>query len=136
MEGDIMEVKSTIKNVNTYNESSLLIYKTMNRIEIVISSTKTIDMKDEIELNLINRMIDCAITKTGSISQSNDVTFYYNDLEKLMNDYANQRVIEELEKLLENESNEWVDDEDGNEECGVRIVYSIRLRDKIKELKQ
>ena len=93
-------------------------------------------MKDEIELNLINRMIDCAITKTGSISQSNDVTFYYNDLEKLMNDYANQRVIEELEKLLENESNEWVDDEDGNEECGVRIVYSIRLRDRIKELKQ
>ena len=50
--------------------------------------------------------------------------------------YANQRVIEELEKLLENESNEWVDDEDGNEECGVRIVYSIRLRDRIKELKQ
>ena len=50
--------------------------------------------------------------------------------------YANQRVVEELEKLLENESNEWVDDEDGNEECGVRIVYSIRLRDRIKELKQ
>ena len=25
MEGDIMEVKSTIKNVNTYNESSLFI---------------------------------------------------------------------------------------------------------------
>mgnify|MGYP006406182997 CR=1 FL=1 len=50
--------------------------------------------------------------------------------------YENQRVIEELEKLLENESNEWVDDEDGNEECGVRIVYSIRLRDRIKELKQ
>ena len=53
-----------------------------------------------------------------------------------MEQYANQRVIEELEKLLENESNEWVDDEDGNEECGVRIVYSIRLRDRIKELKQ
>ena len=51
-------------------------------------------------------------------------------------EYKNQRVIEELEKLLENESNEWVDDEDGNEECGVRIVYSIRLRDRIKELKQ
>ena len=42
MEGDIMEVKSTIKNVNTYNESSLFInlQDTMNRIETVISSTK------------------------------------------------------------------------------------------------
>jgi hypothetical protein len=59
-----------------------------------------------------------------------------SDVIILMNDFANQRVIEELEKLLENESNEWVDDEDGNEECGVRIVYSIRLRDRIKELKQ
>ena len=49
---------------------------------------------------------------------------------------SSQRVIEELEKLLENESNEWVDDEDGNEECRVGIVYSIRLRDRIKKLKQ
>ena len=47
MEVDIMEVKSTIKNVNTYNESSLFInlQDTMNRIETVISSTKTIDME-------------------------------------------------------------------------------------------
>ena len=42
MEGDIIEVKSMTKNVNTYNESSLFInlQDTMNRIEIVISSKK------------------------------------------------------------------------------------------------
>ena len=42
MEGDIIEVKTKVKNVNTYNESSLFInlQDTMNRIETVISSTK------------------------------------------------------------------------------------------------
>ena len=80
-------------------------------------------MKDEIELNLINRMIDCAITKTGSISQSNDVTFYYNDLEKLMNDYANKRVIEELEKLI------FVLRDN-------RFILSVDLINRIEELKQ
>ena len=92
------------------------IYKTMNRIEIVIGSTKTIDMEAEDTIKLLGHRI--------------------KNLEEEKERYANQRVIEELEKLLENESNEWVDDEDGNEECGVRIVYSIRLRDRIKELKQ
>ena len=53
-------------------------------------------MKDKAELNLINRMIDDSITRVGSISQSNDVTLYYDELELLMEQYANQRVIENL----------------------------------------
>ena len=42
MQVNIIEVKTKIKNVNTYNVSSLFInlQDTMNRIEIVISSTK------------------------------------------------------------------------------------------------
>ena len=42
MQVNIIEVKTKIKNVNTYNVSSLFInlQGTMNRIEIVISSTK------------------------------------------------------------------------------------------------
>jgi len=56
---------------------------------------------DKIELNLIDRMIDNMITKTGSISQSNNVTFYYDDLKELLEQYTNQRVIDELERLAE-----------------------------------
>jgi len=49
--------------------------------------------------------------------------------------YANQRVIDELEKLLADEGSEWVDDIQGYE-GGDFIVYSRDLRDRIKELKQ
>ena len=46
MQVNIIEVKTKIKNVNTYNVSSLFInlQDTMNRIEIVIGSTKTIEV--------------------------------------------------------------------------------------------
>jgi hypothetical protein len=77
--------------------------------------------------------LDLIIGKKGTTNRED---FEWDIAKDKIEQYANQRVIEELEKLLENESNEWVDDEDGNEECGVRIVYSIRLRDRIKELKQ
>ena len=46
MQVNIIEEKTKIKNVNTYNVSSLFInlQDTMNRIEIVIGSTKTIEV--------------------------------------------------------------------------------------------
>ena len=100
-----------IKNVNTYNESSLFInlQDTMNRIEIVISSTKTIDMKAE------EMIIKYVVSNGTTTERLND-----SDVIILMNDFANKRVIEELEKIK-----------------GLGVTYTDDVIDKrIKELKQ
>ena len=60
------------------------------------------------------------------------ISFAYEQIEKW--EFANQRVIEELERLLENEFNEWVDEIHGY--AGSLAVASRELRDRIKELKQ
>ena len=93
-------------------------------------------IKNEHSAEFLKKMnhLDIIFNDKGEREYSEQQLLDFAD--RFLEQYANQRVIEELEKLLENESNEWVDDEDGNEECGVRIVYSIRLRDRIKELKQ
>jgi hypothetical protein len=111
MEGYIIEVKTKVKNVNTYNESSLFInlQDTMNRIEIVISSTKTIDMKAE------EMIIKYVVSNGTTTERLND-----SDVIILMNDFANKRVIEELEKIK-----------------GLGVTYTDDVIDKrIKELKQ
>jgi hypothetical protein len=111
MQVNIVEVKTMIKNVNTYNESSLFInlQDTMNRIEIVISSTKTIDMKAE------EMIIKYVVSNGTTTERLND-----SDVIILMNDFANKRVIEELEKIK-----------------GLGVTYTDDVIDKrIKELKQ
>ena len=87
MQVNIIEVKTKIKNVNTYNVSSLFInlQDTMNRIEIVISSTKTTDMKTIREI-------------VAEYIPNKDISAEMVD--KLY-EYKNQRVIEELEKIKE-----------------------------------
>jgi hypothetical protein len=87
------------------------IYKTMNRIEIVIGSTKTIDMnREKLEKNIASNLtIDLDVEKFIEVTLL--------DIEK----YANQRVIQELEMQME-------DAQIGNS-------YT-RLMDRIKELKQ
>ena len=82
----------------------------MNRIEIVISSTKTIDMnREKLEKNIASNLtIDLDVEKFIEVTLL--------DIEK----YANQRVIEELEKLK-----------------GLGITYTDDIIDnRIKELKQ
>ena len=66
--------------------------------------------------------------------RADNVSISTIELRKLVDKHTNQRVIEELELILEEEDSEWVSEDVGYSDT--KIVYSRDIRNKIKELKQ
>ena len=87
----------------------------MNRIEIVISSTKTIDMnREKLEKNIASNLtIDLDVEKFIEVTLL--------DIEQ----YTNQRVIEELEELI-----------DGLDEFELHSDFPYLINKRINKLKQ
>lgn len=99
-------MNNTFKEIKRGNVSSLL--------EIKQDKSKTIDMKAE------EMIINYVVSNGTTTERLND-----SDVIILMNDYANQRIIEELEELI-----------DGLDEFELHSDFPYLINKRIKELKQ